>query len=172
MADEVTWRLSGLDQAQARMRALPIKVQRRSAQRAARAGLAIVRTAVREGARAIDDPDTAESITKNVAIRLNARRSRAEGGIAMSVGIRGGARSYANTKANRRSGRVGLTYRTGGSKANPGGDTWYWRFIEFGTRRARAKPFMRPALANNIQAVTDRFAVVLMQDLDTAEGVI
>jgi HK97 gp10 family phage protein len=24
-------------------------------------------------------------------------------------------------------------------------DAWYWRFIEFGTRKMRARPFMRPA---------------------------
>lgn len=170
MADGVLFKIQGLDQAVARMRALPVKLQRRGLQRAARAGLGLVRTAVREGAGRIDDPETAESISRNVAIRVNRKRSKAEGGLVMSVGIRGGARSYANTTVNRRKGRAGKAYPTAGSKSNPGGDTWYWRLVEFGTARTRAQPFMRPAMANNIEPVTSRFVTVLLEELDRYEG--
>jgi len=30
---------------------------------------------------------------------------------------------------------------------NKGGDTFYWRFLEFGTKSIKARPFMRPAMA-------------------------
>jgi HK97 gp10 family phage protein len=36
-----------------------------------------------------------------------------------------------------------------------GGDAFHWRFIEFGTSKMAARPFMRPALAENIQKVSD-----------------
>lgn len=83
----------------------------------------------------MDDAGTDEAIWKNIAVANNARAGRKEGGIVMSVGVRGGAKSYANNAENRRKGRAGKTNATGGSKANPGGDTWYWRFLEFGTSR-------------------------------------
>ena len=45
---------------------------------------------------------------------------------------------YADTRRNRRLSRVGKTYYTYG-------DAYYWRFIEFGTRKMRAKPLLRAA---------------------------
>jgi HK97 gp10 family phage protein len=51
------------------------------------------------------------------------------------VRVRGG--KYANTRANRRKGRVG--------QESAIGDAYYWRFLEFGTSKAAARPFIRPA---------------------------
>jgi len=46
---------------------------------------------------------------------------------------------------------------SGKGKANPGGDTFYWRFLEFGTETAPAKPFMRKALSSKVQEVQREF---------------
>lgn len=51
------------------------------------------------------------------------------------VRVRGG--KYANTRANRRKGRVGQESGTG--------DAYYWRFLEYGTAKAAARPFIRPS---------------------------
>jgi len=40
---------------------------------------------------------------------------------------------------------------------NPGGDTFYWRFLEFGTSSISPRPFMRPALAENTSEATNIF---------------
>ena len=74
--------------------------------------------------------------------------------------------SYANTTANRRQNRVGQSYATAGSSDNPGGDTWYWRFQELGTSRQAARPFLRPALNNNIDSVQDGFVTDYKDQLD------
>lgn len=41
------------------------------------------------------------------------------------------------TRANRRQGRVGQESATA--------NAYYWRFLEFGTSKAAARPFIRPA---------------------------
>ena len=51
-------------------------------------------------------------------------------------------------------------------KKNPGGDTWYWRFEEFGTATNNAHPFLRPALNNNIDAVRAEFTRSYSEELD------
>lgn len=99
----------------------------------------MIRDAVRANAKRIDDPETREMIWKNVAVAGGgSKREKRVGGPMMRVGIRGGARNmqkYGEFK--------------GKGKGNPGGDTWYWRLVEFGTSRTAAKPFMRPAMNNN-----------------------
>ncbi len=42
--------------------------------------------------------------------------------------------------------RHGKKFRKQGKKGNLSQDAWYWRFVEFGTRKMRAQPFLRPAL--------------------------
>ncbi len=42
--------------------------------------------------------------------------------------------------------RHGKKYRKQGKKGNLSQDAWYWRIVEFGTRKMRARPFLRPAL--------------------------
>jgi HK97 gp10 family phage protein len=56
--------------------------------------------------------------------------------------------------------RHGKKYRKQGKKGNLSQDAWYWRFVEFGTRKMRARPFLRPALESKrrdaVQAMKDR----------------
>jgi HK97 gp10 family phage protein len=41
--------------------------------------------------------------------------------------------------------RHGKKYRKQGKKGNLSQDAWYWRFVEFGTVKMAARPFLRPA---------------------------
>ena len=43
---------------------------------------------------------------------------------------------------------------------------FYWRFLEFGTSRQPATPFLRPALSNNIDAITNKFSEVFSAEID------
>lgn len=158
--------LNGLDGVLERLKTLTPKLQRRVLRSAARKAMLPVRDDARERAMQLDDPQTAESIAKNITIQVSTRRSRQVGGVVMRVGVLGGARQYANTRQNVRKRRAGKTYRTLGSKTNPGGDTWYWRFIELGTSRQRAQPFLRPALETRAQQVTDILATEVSQGID------
>lgn len=200
MADPLI-KIKGLDENLKKLQATDPKKQLKAYRAAARSAMLPLRNAVRNSAQQLDNPETATSIAKNVAIRtLNRQKLRQAGGkvgdVGASVGIAGGARQYADSKENRRKGRAGQTYETGGSKTNPGGDTWYWRLIEFGrsafntgkssitgkrvnlfnpvtgknygyqVKGVSARPFVRPALPQNINQIMDRLAMRLKNIID------
>jgi len=64
--------------------------------------------------------------------------------------------------------RRGKKYRNQGKKKNLSQDAWYWHFIEFGTVKMAARPFLRPALeSKRVQAVTaikDKLAERIKQE--------
>lgn len=157
--------ITGLDDVMERMQLMRINMQKKYARKAARKAMNIARDAARQKAKSFDDPDSTEKIYKNIVVQQVKRKNKNPGEVVMSVGIKGGA--YANTKENRKKGRAGEETANIGSTSNPGGDTFYWRFKEFGTAKMAAEPFMRPALADNIDAVTDDFASTLQADIMT-----
>src|SRR5690606_3516503 len=129
--------LSGLEQVKAKLDKLPQRLAYNAMRRSLRRGANVIRDAARANAKRIDDPETREQIWENIAVASGgSRRERSAGGPMMRVGVLGGAKNYRNKSG---------TYHVGGSKNNPGGDTWYWRLLEFGTSNMAAQPFMRPA---------------------------
>lgn len=179
------FKISGLDEALKKLSATSPKQQRQAYRAAARTAMLPVKNTVKASARQFDNPQTGKSVAKNVALRsMNRKKIRAAGGsrndIGISVGILGGAKQSAASKENKRSGTA--------AKANPGGDTWYWRLVEFGrsgfstklnprtgrkvslfnpqtgsnfgtrVKSVSAKPFMRPALPKSRSEVIDRLA--------------
>lgn len=153
MTDGVGFRLEGLDRLQKAFKGLDEEVSIKGANAAARAAARVIARAAHRNALKLDDPASAEQIARNIwvggarypGVRKKSKRRTPEGEVHYRVGVAGGARQYANTAANRRSGKVGKTYATLGDKNNPGGDTFYWRFLEFGTQNVKATPFLRPA---------------------------
>ena len=144
----VEFNIEGLDEVQEKLKRLGNpRLMKNAARRSARKAMAIVRDAARSGAKAIDDPQTAEKIWKNIAIAAGKTRNQNE--VVMRVGVRGGA-SFSNPNPPNTS----------------GGDTRHWRFIEFPSANNPGTPFMRPALQNNIQAVTNSFAENFNKEID------
>ena len=142
--------IEGLDDVTAKMRELSSpKKQKNAATRSARKAMAVVRKAAVANAKALDDSNSPERIWKNIQVKASKTK---QGFVLMKVGVRGGAMSYANT--------------TAGSKENPGGDTWYWRLIETGRSGVPARPFLRPALNNNVDGVQDGFVTDFKDQLD------
>lgn len=125
--------------------------------RALRRGANVIRDAARNNAKRFDDPETTEQIWKNVTTQGGGRRLEKQmGGPVMRVGVLGGAKQK----------KGGGTYAVGGSKANPGGDTWYWRLLEFGTSEMPAQPFLRPAAAEKAGAAFDAIVAAMNTELD------
>lgn len=140
--------ITGLDDVVNRLQKLANPRRTKSiARKAARQAMNIVRDAARNNAKAIDDPETSEKIFKN--IKVSAGKTRNPNEIVMRVGVDGGA-SFSNPNP----------------KPTSGGDTRHWRWIEYGKSGVPAVPFMRPALANNIQQVTNKFSEVFNAELD------
>jgi HK97 gp10 family phage protein len=159
VTDGVEIRVQGLEVLHARMRAVSEGMRKKAARAAMRKGANIVRDAAKAAAQQIDRPETPLNISKNIAVQFNGRLLRTSGDVGFRVGVRGGAKQYANTKENRRKRRVGGSYKVEGS-------TWYWRLIEFGTSRFGAKPFMRPALENNAPKVLQAIVTEMNKQLD------
>jgi len=78
-----------------------------------------------------------------------------------SVGVRKIKLKYALNKLNKRLRRAGLAYFRDDA-------TFYWRFIEFGTKHAKAHPFMQPAFERSKFDAIDKFSQVLAAGVDRA----
>ena len=148
--------IHGLDEVKSNLRRLGnTRKAKNAATRSARKSMNIVKKAAVNNAKAIDDPESPERIWKNIITKP--KRMRSDGFVLMRVGVRGGSKKYVSTKRNVRAGRAGKSYSTGGDKSNPGGDTFYWRYQEYGTSDMPAQPFMRIALYNNTENVQSKF---------------
>lgn len=127
------------------------KIAKRIARKAGRQAMNLVRDAARNNAKAIDDPATAEKIHKNIVVQGGKSSNPNE--IKIRVGVKGGA------------GQNQYSVSTAGLS---GGDTRHWRFIEFGTSLIQAFPFMRLALSQNINKVTNKFVQVFDVEITKA----
>lgn len=136
-------KIKGLEEIIENLQKLSNKEMKKIMRKATRAGAGEIRKTAKKNAKALDDPKTPENISKNIVTR--ARRTIDKSEIKMSVGILGGARKmekYGELK--------------GAGKGNAGGDTFYWRFLEFGTSKMPAKPFMRNAMMSSQQQAFDK----------------
>lgn len=149
MADSVDYKITGLDSVIGKMKALSNDVKYKGGRAALRAAARVVVKAAKENAQGVDDPETVESITKNIVERWDGNLFKRTGDLGFRVGVLGGA---AETKSQK--------------KSYPGGDTWYWRFKEFGTSRIPATPFMRPALADNVDQAITAFVFAYEKSID------
>lgn len=168
MADGVRFNVTGMGEIKAKMAQLNHQVNYKGGRSALRKAMVVLRDQAQENARRLDDSSTPEAIWKNIDLRWNNRAFKRNGTLAFRLGVLGGARQYATTKANTRAGKSGKTYATGGSSSNPGGNTWYWRFLEFGTSKIEAKPFLRPIIRQAGQKAIDTFASEFGRVLDRA----
>ena len=169
MADSIQFSLTGLEELLGKLDEVSGVVKYKRGRPALLKAAQFIRDKAKENALRLDDHETAEKIADNIVARWNNRRHKSSGGdLAFRIGVLGGARQYANTKANVRAGRAGETYLTSGDKGNPGGDTFYWRYLEFGTEKMAARPFMRPALIDNDNQAIDIFVTELDKSLARA----
>lgn len=149
-------KVQGLAEIERKLKQLPQRIGTNAMRRALRKGANVIRDAARANAKRIDDPGTSEQIGKNIVVQGGGRkRENQAGGPMVRVGVLGGARdmgAYGELK--------------GKGSGNPGGDTWYWRLIEFGTSRFRAQPFMRPAMNEKAQAAFDVAAAEAVKQTD------
>ncbi len=79
--------------------------------------------------------------------------------VEIDVTIRFKAKAYKDNAASRRKGRVGKTYRNYGP-------LFYARFLEFGTSKMHAFPFMRPSFESNKEKLPQLFRESLSAELE------
>lgn len=156
--DNFKWELTGIEALLEKFEAIDYDLKRKGGRVALRKAANVIVRAAKANAMKLDDPNTAESIYRNITARWNGRRFKSTGDLGFRVGVMGGARGYAKASGELQ----------GKGKENPGGDTWYWRHLEFGTRNMAATPFMRPALVDNVTTATDAFINEYTKAIDRA----
>ncbi|SUO95260.1 HK97-gp10 family putative phage morphogenesis protein [Suttonella ornithocola] len=146
MADGVEMRLHGLEALREKLEAFTDeKRARRIYTAASRNAMKETRKKVKQNAARIDDPRTPENISANIATKVNSKHFTRNGNIYARVGVTGGAQKG----------------KGGGGK---GGDTYYWRFLEFGTSKMPARPFIRPAM--DADQITGAYASELSKAIE------
>jgi len=152
MANEL--QIHGLAGLLASLRELPKAIQGKPLQ----AGMRKAGNLIRNDARQRVPRASGFLATQIVVRRANAKNRRkagvGNGGEYYTVGVRTGKKvRYANTKRNRRMRRAGKVYEQSGW-------AYYWRHLEFGTKKMAAKPFLTPAA----EAQGPRAAQVLIEE--------
>lgn len=143
MARPISGQISGALELNGRMKKLAKEVRFKLGRSALRKAAKVVADAMVANAKRIDDPATADDISKNVAIRWDNKAYKKTKMLYFRVGILGGASPRGMKKKS--------------TKPFPGGDTTHWRMLEFGTQHTRAQPFARKSLADNIGRATTEF---------------
>jgi len=143
----IQYKFEGVENVRKNLQMLASDVQLKTARAAGRKAANVIRDAAKSNAERINDPETAENIAENIVVQTSTKDLKRTGDIYSRIGVLGGAVGYA-----KKSGEI-----KGRGAGNPGGDTFYWRFIELGTSRTPARPFLLPALTDNIQKATNTF---------------
>lgn len=133
MARAGTVRIEGLAQLERALRELPERIAHRALRVSVYAGAKVIRDAARAQA-----PKAAQSLGHKRPSPGTLKRSVIMKHIRE---LSGGGRQTFYVLV-----RQGRKYRNQGKRGNLSQDAWYWRFVEFGTRKMNARPFLRPAL--------------------------
>lgn len=147
--DSISGTFTGLQELQETLAVADNEMEYKGGRFALRKAAQVIRDAAKENSRRLNDPKTSEDIAENVVERWSNRTYKYRKEMMFRVGVLGGARQKAEVNV---SGEL-----RGAGKNNPGGDTFYWRFLEFGTSRIGARPFMRAAMEANTQAATNEY---------------
>lgn len=130
-----TYRIQGFDDLIGKLRQVPVALRKKALRNALSAGGRIVRDDAR----------------KTVAVLSKPVPYRTTGLLKKSIAVR-------TSKAARRSGDVGVFVNIKPAKGAKKGaksrlDPFYWRFVEFGTKKMRAMPFLGRAAKKFPQAL-------------------
>lgn len=151
----LTVKINGLNELQKAMNALGRKVSNRIAVKAMRKGGAIIRDKARANA-----PVLKEKVPHRKAGTLKkAIQSRTK------VGKNGKTNTYVWVKGLSTKQILKFKDKTGkGSAYNPR-DPFYWRFIEFGTSKMPARPFLRPAFEQSKAKAAEEIITTLHDEI-------
>ena len=131
MANSELIHVQGLDQLARALKALPARVARNSLRGAVYAGAKLIRDEARLKAPVANDAQTKQeppgTLRRSVIMKQIPQLSNNE------------RQTFFVTV------RHGKKYRNQGKRGNLSQDAWYWRFVEFGTVKMAARPFLRPA---------------------------
>lgn len=135
-----TVRVDGLRELEAKLRALGVEYGTKAAFNPVRNALNKAARVVRDSAKQRVRKKTG-TLADNIIVTSKGRPDP-NGMISSKVVVRSKAKAYKDNARNRRAGKVGGDYKNYGP-------LFYARFLEFGTSKMKAYPFLRPAFDEN-----------------------
>ena len=142
MADGVEFSLVGIEELIGKLESVTYDVKRKGGRFALRKAAQVVVAKAKANAQRIDDADTGRTIADNIALRWNGRLFKRTGDLGFRIGVLTGSTR---------------NLEPGNPDTGAGGATPHAMLVELGTSRARAQPYMRPAMENNISEITNEF---------------
>ena len=136
-----------------RMRELPDLLARKSLRGAVNAGASVIKKEAQLRA-----PKLTGALAKNF-YQKQIREASTVLSQTFYVGVRSGLARYAKNKANKKAGRAGKVYKDSGA-------TFYWKFVEFGTSKMPARPFLRPAFESRKNEAVDAIGNKIRDELE------
>ena len=157
MADGIEVTLEGIDDMARRLRDVPIALRKKVLLRALRKGAQIISRDAKAGVPVLKKPAPFRkpgTVKKAISVRIS-KVARKSGDVGVFVGVKpakgakyrkivsvGGVQLRAKIRASQR----------GAQSPN---DPYYWRFLEFDTRRGPGKKFLTHAASNKASAALD-----------------
>lgn len=147
-------KVRGIPELKAALKSLPEKLRKRALRNALAAGARIVRDDARQRAPVLSNAmrapyRTPGTVRSAISVRTS-KVARRSGDVGVFVNVR-------PLKAKAVAAFKGATGRR--AAQNPR-DPFYWRFLEFGTSKMRAMPFLGPA-AQRLGQALDKFIAVI-----------
>ena len=124
MAASVSVKVAGIDELKRALAALPSKIRRKALTKALRAGARVVQKSARVAVPVLATPNayrTKGLLKRKISVRVS-KESRRNGDVGVFVNIKPAPKGQRGAK----------------SKLDP----FYWRFVQFGTKKMTARPFM------------------------------
>lgn len=153
MADTVEFSITGLDSLLGKLDSVTDDVKRKGGRYALRKAAQIIVDKAKQNAQRIDDSETGRSIAENIAMRWNGRLFKRTGDLGFRIGVLTGSTR---------------NLEPGNPDTGPGGATPHAMLVELGTEKARAQPYLRPAMDTSMGEVTDEFVRQYERAVDRA----
>ena len=152
-SDGVTFKLEGVDELKRALADAAKQIRTKAVRGALRQAGNIIKKQAQSNAPILKSPTPNRkpgTIRRNITVRASkfARRNKDEG-VYISVRPLRGSRQKKLGKAG----------------ANNPNDPFYWRFLEFGTKKIRARSPMRRAFQHNVKGAEKEFAVEFRKQL-------
>ena len=170
MADSVTVKVAGIDELKRALQALPEKLRRKALIKPLKSAMKVVLNAARAAVPVLQAPvpyRTSGLLKKRLTVRTS-KVARQEGNVGVFVNIRPAAGAKFKTVGKVSGIKVRIKKKDSQRGATSNVDPYYWRFVEFGTAKMSARPFLTPA-ANKLPealAVFEREALPAIEALN------
>ena len=170
MADSVNVKIAGIDDLKRALAALPGKLRRKALLKPLRSAMKVVLDSARAAVPVLQTPSpyrTKGLLKKTLSVRTS-KVARQEGNVGVFVNIKPAAGAKFKTVGRVAGVAVRIKKKDSRRGAKSNVDPYYWRFVEFGTKKMAKRPFLTPA-ANKLPealAAFEREAIPAIEALN------